>query len=126
MNSPFSNNYQSFIKSKDSLIESFQKKHNVINKKKSLWKDYKQGLEVWETEQLKMDQQLRVLHPPNDEMRREIDSSDNRKQYQQQQQQLQQQQQQQQQNQQQQQFNDSNSGDNIHFLLVVIEDMVTW
>lgn len=112
----FSNNYQSFIKSKDSLIESFQKKHNVINKKKkSLWKDYKQGLEVWETEQLKMDQQLRVLHPPNDEMRREIDSSDNRKQYQQQQQQLQQQQQQQQQNQQQQQFNDSNSGDNIHF-----------
>ena len=73
-----------------------------------------------------MDQQLRVLHPPNDEMRREIDSSDNRKQYQQQQQQLQQQQQQQQ-NQQQQQFNDSNSGDNIHFLLVVIEhgDLVT-
>ncbi|KAF6069398.1 Myb-like DNA-binding domain family protein [Candida albicans] len=71
-------NYLKYSLARPILIESFQKKHNVINKKKkSLWKDYKQGLEVWETEQLKMDQQLRVLHPPNDEMRREIDSRDN-------------------------------------------------
>lgn len=41
-------------------------------------------LKKWEERRLKMEQQLRVLHPADDEMRRELDSSDLRKQNQQQ------------------------------------------
>jgi hypothetical protein len=74
-------NYQRYFQSKDQLIRQLKERNTSnIHKRAKLWKEYSHGLELWKQESQKMDQQLRILHPADDEMRREIDSSDSKKQ----------------------------------------------
>ena len=83
----FVNNYEEFHRKKRAILTSILKERNtnVEAKSAALLKEYNEMLKKWEEKRLKMDQQLRVLHPSDDEMRRELDSSDMRKQNQQQQ-----------------------------------------
>ncbi|KAG2735556.1 hypothetical protein G9P44_001770 [Scheffersomyces stipitis] len=79
----FSKAFKRFVLSRAALIDKLKTRNKAINRKRlTLWNDYKNGHDRWEVERKKMEQQLRLLHPPDDEMRREIDSSDNRKQFQ--------------------------------------------
>ncbi|KAI5949019.1 SNT1 [Candida theae] len=82
----FINNYEEFQKRKrDALVNILREKTlNVQSKTLDLSQAYKEMSKKWEERRMKMEQQLRVLHPPDDEMRRELDSSDMRKQNQQQ------------------------------------------
>ncbi|WEJ97514.1 DNA-binding protein snt1 [Yamadazyma tenuis] len=63
---------------------NYLKTHNSQVKiyTQNLWKEYKSWNEKWEHEGTFMEQQLRVLHPPNDEMKKEIEGADIRIKYQ--------------------------------------------
>ncbi|KAK6455456.1 DNA-binding protein SNT1 [Scheffersomyces xylosifermentans] len=77
----FSRTFAKFIKQRPSLVNSLKTRNKALRRKQlTLWNEYTKGMGRWELERLKMDQQLRLLHPADDEMRREIDSSDNKKQ----------------------------------------------
>ncbi|KAI5967583.1 SNT1 [Candida margitis] len=83
----FINNYEEFYQQKRTALVNIlkEKNTNVQTKTLDLLNEYNEMSKKWGKCRLKMDQQLRVLHPPDDEMKRELDSSDLRKQYQQQQ-----------------------------------------
>ncbi|EMG49494.1 DNA-binding protein, SET3 histone deacetylase complex subunit, putative [Candida maltosa Xu316] len=73
-------NMKLYQKIKKPLINKLQHKNNELSsKRRSLWKEYNRLQDIYYNESFKMQQQLRVLHPPDDEMRKEIDASDNRK-----------------------------------------------
>ncbi|ODV78265.1 uncharacterized protein CANTADRAFT_6669 [Suhomyces tanzawaensis NRRL Y-17324] len=77
----FARNYKHFVNNKDTLINKLKTQNEAIHRKRiALWREYSRGLKIWEEESIQMDQQLRLLHPPDDEMRKEIDASDTRKQ----------------------------------------------
>lgn len=79
-------NYEDFHKRKRAVLTNIlrERNKNIQNKTSDLLNEYNKMLKKWEERRLKMEQQLRVLHPADDEMRRELDSSDLRKQNQQQ------------------------------------------
>lgn len=77
----YQNNFKSYFKVRSTIEDSFANKKQAIKKKKlSLWKSYSSLERNCEIEREKMDQQLRIVHPIDDEMRREIDSGDVKKQ----------------------------------------------
>jgi hypothetical protein len=76
-------NFQNFSVKSNTLKDSLKHKQKSLTiKKVTLWKEYQDQYKVWQDEKIKMDQQLQVLHPPDDEMKREIESSDLKKQQQ--------------------------------------------
>ena len=82
----FINNYEEFHRRKRAVLTNLLKERNtnIESKTSALSKEYQEMLKKWEERRQKMEQQLRVLHLGDDEMRRELDSSDLRKQNQQQ------------------------------------------
>lgn len=79
---PFWNqNFDQYFAESDVLKNALRHKYRQLSRKKiCLWKRYTEMEEVWKEEKNKMDQQLQLLHPSDDEMRREIESSDLKKQ----------------------------------------------
>lgn len=75
---PFYNRNLQIYRLRRPMILSFMSSHaeSIRNYKLRLWKEYKQLLSQWEKERVNMDQQLKVLHPPNDEMKRELELAD--------------------------------------------------
>lgn len=74
-------NFDKYFVEGNILRKSLLNKQNQISRKKvALWKEYLAKNEIWNQEKNKMDQQLQILHPADDEMRREIESSDLKKQ----------------------------------------------
>lgn len=76
----FSRNFQKYLSNKDALISKIRERNaQQLKKKVSLWREYETRLKEYETKSQKMAQQLRILHPADDEIRREIDSGDFKK-----------------------------------------------
>lgn len=76
----YTKNLLQYISRDRDLATAMKAKLLVIRKKRlSLWKDYENTFHEYTVMSENMDQQLRVIHPSDDEMRREIDSSDSRK-----------------------------------------------
>lgn len=75
-------NISKFKQSKHSqLLLVLKQKHDHLRAKRiKLVREYQVRNRNWQREREWMDQQLQLLHPPDDEMRREIDSLDMRKQ----------------------------------------------
>ena len=63
------------------LLSSLKSQRDSLRSKKlKLVREYQDRNRIWQREREWMDQQIRLLHPPDDEMRREIDSLDIKKQ----------------------------------------------
>ncbi|KAI5961450.1 SNT1 [Candida pseudojiufengensis] len=78
------NNYVDFKQKKEKLIQLVSGKEKELRLKTlKLWNTYNNLSKKADIARTKMDQQLRVIHPADDEMRKEIDSSDLKKQNQQ-------------------------------------------
>lgn len=73
----FTNNLRIFSRKREKLSINLSHNKRLIQRKKlSLWKDYSRGLEEWEVQREKMDQQLKLIHPPDDEMKKELEAID--------------------------------------------------
>lgn len=68
-------NLRRFFNNKDAIVARFRDHRLRTHKKKlSLWKTYTEGSKVWEETSAKMEEQLRLLHPPDDEHRKELEA----------------------------------------------------
>lgn len=68
-------NLQMYGNKRDALMARMKKeKASLLSKKVRLCDEYLELSKIYRTKSLKMDQQLRLLHPVDDEMRREIDA----------------------------------------------------
>lgn len=74
----YSQNIGAFVDHKLEKLTSQirENNRNVQRKKISLWNSSALSWKKWQSKSNNMDQQLKVIHPPDDEMRREIDSID--------------------------------------------------
>ena len=73
----FTNNLKLFSRKREKLSINLSHNKLLIQRKKlSLWKDYSRGLDEWELQREKMDQQLKLIHPADDEMKKELDAID--------------------------------------------------
>ncbi|CAG90447.2 DEHA2G09900p [Debaryomyces hansenii CBS767] len=73
----FTNNLKLFTRKREKLTINLSHNKRLIQRKKlSLWKDYSRGLDEWELQREKMDQQLKLIHPADDEMKKELDAID--------------------------------------------------
>lgn len=62
---------------KPQLTKLLTENHEKVSKLKvQLWNEYKNYLKVYEIKYSNMEEQLKFLHPPNDEQRRELESVD--------------------------------------------------
>ncbi|CAH2352431.1 hypothetical protein CLIB1423_06S06282 [[Candida] railenensis] len=74
----YSQNIGAFVDHKlEKLTSQIKENNRIIQRKKiSLWNSSALSWKKWQSKSNNMDQQLKVIHPPDDEMRREIDSID--------------------------------------------------
>lgn len=73
----FKANLKSFAYRRKNLSENLAHENRLIQRKKlSLWKGYSKGLADLELQREKMDQQLKLIHPPDDEMKKELEAID--------------------------------------------------
>ncbi|CUM49797.1 uncharacterized protein AC631_03266 [Debaryomyces fabryi] len=73
----FTNNLRLFSRKREKLSVNLSHNKRLVQRKKlSLWKDYSRGLEAWEAQREKMDQQLKLIHPADDEMKKELEAID--------------------------------------------------
>lgn len=71
----FKKNIQTYVQTKDKLISNISIAHRANQKKKlRLWTQYKDDYSTWEVARKKMEQQLKVIHPPGDESKKELEN----------------------------------------------------
>lgn len=62
-----------FFNNKKKILGCFQSKRTSLLKKKlSLWQQYKQMFQEYEKKRSYMDEQLKIIHPPDDELKKEL------------------------------------------------------